>query len=721
MRIKFLPVLVTLSSFSVSAAPVLEEIVVTAQKRAQNLNDVSATVNAFGQEQINALGLLQPADIAAYSPGVYIKPTVGDQNPVITIRGVGFNDFTSIQSPGAGVYVDQVVVPFHPMMSFQLLDLERVEVVKGPQGTLYGRNSTAGAINFVSQKPSQEFSARARFDYSRWDTSDIEAAVSGAVSDKLSARVAVSKYDRGDSYQRNRAQPNDDIGQKDRLAYRVSFLWEDDDFDALFNVHGGFDKSGQTALEHLASFDAVTFAEPCAPVAAGRRAEGPCVNAGGYSDNDNDPHTGDYSVANAGVDNKAIGAGLVMNWQMSDSMMLTSVTGFDTYERDQLQDIDASPMVFIDVTFQDDTDSFSQEFRLSQESDQLNWVAGVFYSDDSVDALQSVAIGDLVGVANATANITNVQDSQSFAIFANADWRLSEQITLLGGLRYTDEEKSWHGGSVAPVLGVNNLSANDISDTDVSGRVGLEYRPNDEWLVYVKASKGFRSGGFPGGFAAVPQSLQPFDSEQVFAYEAGFKVSLLKGAMQLNTAAYYYDWQDLQTQFSESRGGFISLFLTNAGDAKITGIDIDLDWALTDNILLQGGINVMDSEISSNDVRLDGKTLANAPELTYNLRLEYRVDVSKYELLMAVDASYTDDRFFTTDNEPVFQGDDYMLSNARVALKPQDGMWQLALWARNITDEEYRTEGFNQFNFAGSSYHAYGEPASYGVSMSVEF
>jgi iron complex outermembrane receptor protein len=710
---------IAIQAANAGAAPVLEEVVVTAQKRSQNLNDVSASINAFDADQINALGVMQPADIAAYSPGVYIKPTVGDQNPVITIRGVGFNDFTSIQNPGAGVYVDQVVVPYHPMMSFQLLDLERVEVLKGPQGTLYGRNSTAGALNFVSQKPAREFAAKLSADYSRWDTTNIEAAVSGPLTDALSARLAVSKYDRADSYMQNRRHPDSSIGEKDRLAYRLSLAWEQDGFDALLNIHGGKDESSQVALEHVASFDATTFAEPCAPVAAGQRAEGPCINAGGYFDADGNPYSGDYSVEGGGVDNEGNGFGLVMNWTLANDMTLTSVTGYDEFERRQLQDIDASPFVFIDVTFRDDTEAFSQELRLAGSSEQSNWLLGIFYSDDSVDALQSVAIGDLVGVAGAAANVTNKQDSTSYALFANMDWALSDTVTLLAGLRYTDEEKSWQGGSVATVLGVNNLSTADVDDTDLSGQLGLEYRPDDGQMYYLKASKGFRSGGFPGGFAALPQSLQPFDSETVLAYETGFKLSLLQGAMQLNAAAYYYDWKDLQTQFSEERGGFISLFLTNAGDADIYGLDIDLDWAVTENLLLTGGLNLMDSEISSNDVRLDGKELANAPQLSYNLRLQYSVDLQGMVLQMAVDSSYTDERFFTTDNTPVFRDDDYLLTNARIALQAPDGAWEVALWGRNIADEEYRTEGFNQFGFAGSSYHAYGEPANYGISVKL--
>lgn len=722
-----LPLVLSIFSASQLQAEELKVITVTAQKTEQNINDVPITVTAFDGNDIADLGIIQAYDLAQHTPGLYIKPTVGDQNPVITIRGIGFNDFTSIQNPGAGVYVDQVIVPFHPMMTFQLLDLERIEVLKGPQGTLYGRNSTAGAINFISAKPEQEFSGKVRLNLSSWSTTDLEFAVGGGLSENLSARIAYNQYTRSDSYQKNRLHPEDNIGEKDRSAYRLSLKWDDEStFSALLNLHGGQDNSGQVALEHLGTVDPVSFAEPCRSVAAGNRAEGTCTSFYGYFDPDNDPHAGEYSVSNAGVDNDAFGLGLTMDWELSDTLTFTSVTGFDEFNRNQLQDIDAGPIVAIDVTFTDETESISQELRLTSRKDGVTWVGGIFYSDDSVNALQSIDITELVGgdinVERITADVTNNQDSKSTALFINANYDLNDTITLLTGIRYTDEQKKWDGGTLWLFGGVNNFSQATIDDTDVSGQLGLEYRPNDDWLIYGTVSKGFRSGGFPGGFSPLPENLQPFDAEKVFAYEAGFKATLLDGEFQLNAATYYYDWQDMQTQFSELRNGLIALFLTNAGDADISGLEVDFDWAVSDNLNLHGGFNLMNTEISSDDSRLDGKDLANAPDLTYNLLANYFITISKdYDLQFAAGISFTDERFFTTDNEPVFHGDDYLLTNARVSLLPANADWRLTLWGRNLGDEEYRTEGFNQFGFSGDSYHAYGEPSSYGVSFTYDF
>lgn len=710
-----------------------DTIVVTAQKRAQNINEVPLTIKTFGPEQITDLGITQPSDLAKFTPGVTIKPTVGDQNPVITIRGVGFNDFTPIQNPGTGVYVDQVIVPFHPMMSFQLLDLEQVEVIKGPQGTLYGRNSTAGAINFVAAKPQQAFSAKTRLDYSRWDTTELEVAMGGGLSPNLSTRIAFNQYRRNGSYQQNRTHPDDDIGEQDRSAYRLSLLWENDNdnFDALLNIHGGRDDSAQVALEHLASLDAITFAEPCAPVAAGTRAEGACINAFGYFDPDNNPHAGDYSVTHGGVDNDAFGAALTLNWQLNNRLTLISVTGYDEFERNQLQDIDASPRVLQDVTFNDDTEAFSQEIRLAANRDGLNWLAGVFYSDDSVDARQSVDVTELFGgdlqTNRLTAEILNDQDSRSLAIFVNGSLSLSSTLDLLAGLRYTDEQKRWHGGTLAPVIGVDNFATLKIDDQDLSGQLGLEYRPDPHRLVYGKFSKGFRSGGFPGGFSTSPEQLRPFAAEQVYAWEGGFKATLLDGTMQFNTAAYYYDWRNLQTLFTQAREELIGVFLTNAGDADIKGVEIQLDWAVNKRLTLHGGLNLMSHKISSADIRLDNKTLANAPKLSYNLMAEYTLPLGSYVVDFIVDAGYNGKRFFTTDNEPAFHGKAYTLVNARINLTPAStgsgnwDDWKIGLWLRNLTDESYRSEGFNQFGLSGDSYHFYGQPRSYGVSLGYYF
>lgn len=707
-------------SVNLAAAP-LEEVIVTAQKRSQTLMEVSASVDAFSESDIEALGFSQASSLAQYSPGLYVKPTVGDQNPVFTIRGIGFNDFTSIQNPGAAVYVNSVVVPYHPMMSFQLLDIEQVEVLKGPQGTLYGRNSTAGAITFVTRRPGDELNGYVNFELGNYGLRKVEAAIGGPLNDEIGARVAISSLET-DGYQTNRTTGDNHYGGKSRTFGRVTLDWQvaENNYVSL-ELHGGKDQSEAVALEHLASFDPLTGAEPCAPVAAGVRAEGVCTSALGYFDDDNDPFAGDYSVANGGVDNKAFGGALMVQHEWASGLVLTSITGYDQFDRYQEQDIDASPASTLDVTFDDLTTAFSQELGLSGETDDMSWIAGVYYSKDSIDALQALDVSDLI--PGTVALVTNHQDSTSFAVFSHVEYDLNDKFQIIAGLRYTKEEKQWRGGSDALPLG-QNFSQATVDDRDISGMIGIEYSVSDEVMFYATSSKGFRSGGFPGGFNLSASGLQPFDQEEVFAYEIGGRATLMEGSLRLNGALYFYDWRDLQTQtsFIDPVSGISSLVLSNAGDAEIKGAELSLNWQLTDATHFRSGLNYMSTEVvASDDARLQNKDLANAPQLTFNAILSHVIPLAAVDITLQADTSFTDDRFFTSDNTPVFRGEAYWLTNLRASVGPEDESWNAYLWVKNLGDKIYRVEGFNQFGFSGDSYHAYGEPRTYGAGVRLKF
>lgn len=704
---------------SIGAA--LEEIVVTAQKREQSLLDVSASVDAFSETDVEELGINQAANIAQYSPGLYVKPTVGDQNPVFTIRGIGFNDFTSIQNPGAAVYVNSVVVPYHPMMSFQLLDVQQVEILKGPQGTLYGRNSTAGAITFVTREPGEELNGYLNVEAGEHGLRKIETAVGGPLSEQFSARLAVASH-QTDGYQTNRTNNDNEYGGKDRQFARLSLVWNNGDSTKVaFDLHGGRDKSEAVALEHLSSFDPATGQEPCAPVAAGNRAEGACTNAFGYFDPDSDPFSGDYSVTDGGVDNTAVGASMTIEHDISESLSLVSVTGYDRFDRNQLQDIDASPFQLLDVTFDDLTKAFSQELRLSGEYENGTWIAGVYYSKDEITARQHLNANDFFPGANLV--VINNQDSNSFAAFAHVEHDIDERNQLIIGLRYTDEEKDWDGGTDALPLG-QNFSSAKVSDTDISGLIAYEYSPNDDSVLYASLSKGFRSGGFPGGFNLNPVALQPFDQEEVFAYELGAKVKLLDNSLSINGAVFYYDWKDLQTQTTtvDETTGIAAVVLSNAGDAEIKGVELSANWQVSEYTQIRSGISHISTEIvESDDPSLKGKELANSPELTFNMIFRHSIPLGDYLLGIQADTSFTDERFFTSANIPVFKGDSYWLSNAKLSLSPADESWTAYVHAKNISDERYRVEGFAQFGFSGDSYHYYGEPRTISAGFNLRF
>lgn len=702
----------------------MDVITVTAQKREEVAQNVPIAITALDGDSLQSYGIDEPMKVAQFAPGVYARPTVAGNNPLFSVRGIGFNDFTSIQNPAVAVYINQVVLPYHTMMGFQLFDMQRVEVLKGPQGTLYGRNSTAGAINFISNPASFDHEAYAIAGYSSYDTYQFEAMANGPVNDVLALRFAVRSRQRLDSYQKNRLNDDSHFGEQDKFDGRLSLLWEmSDDIEVLLSMHSGRDKSGQVAYEHLATLDADTRSiEPCAPVAAGDRAEGACTNIRGYFDPDDNPYHGDYSIDDM-LNNKSQGGSLEVNWLLSD-LTLTSITGYEFFKRYQPQDSDASPFHFIDILYDDETRAFSQEFRLSsEENDGFYWMLGVYYSKDKVDALQTADVSDLLG-AGEVAAVKNDQDSRSSAIFYHANLWLNSHWKLFGGLRFTNEQKKWEGGSRQDRLGPPNLSSGTINNDELSGNAGVEYHFDDDAMLYLSLTKSYRSGGYPGGFSLNPNNLKKFDQEDVYAYETGMKTMLLNNALTFNSAIYYYDWRELQTNGTVADSGLVSLRLFNAGDAKIYGAEIDALWRSPVHWELGAGVNWMKTKIvDANDPALESNKVANAPELMFNGVMRFNFDVNLLPVTLQTDVHYTDEHFFAADNEPVFQARSRWLVNGRVSVEipDEDVLWQLALWGKNLTDKEYKVSGFEQFQFSGDSYFYYGEPRTVGAELKVSF
>ena len=707
-----------------------EFIVVTAQKREESVQEVPIGITVLDGDDLTSYGISEPLAIAQFTPGVYARPTVAGSNPLFSIRGMGFNDFTSIQNPAVAVYFNQVALPYHTMMGFQLFDMQRVEILKGPQGTLYGRNSTAGAINFISNPASFNSEAYAIAEYSSYETHQFDAMANGAVSDSLAVRFALRSRQRLDSYQKNRSDDDSHFGEQDKFDGRLSFLWEvSDDVDVSLSMHSGRDKSGQVAYEHLATLDADDLnVDPCPEVAAGDRAEGPCVNLGGYFDPDNNPYHGDYN-SKGRLDNKSRGGSLEVNGEFS-GLTLTSVTGYEHFERYQPQDSDASPFRLIDMLYDDETKAFSQEIRVSSEdNDRYYWMVGAYYSKDEVRGLQTANAVDYyflkfgISLDPGIISVRNNQVSRSSAIFTNLEFWLHSQWKLFGGLRFTSEQKEWEGGTAMP-LRPPNLNSGTINNDEWSGNIGIEYHVSPDVMVYESLTRSYRSGGFPGGFTLSSDALQEFDQEYVHAFEVGIKSMWLDNQLIINSALYYYDWHDLQTSGTDVDSGVVSIRLYNAGDAEIYGAEVDVMWQSPEHWELGGGINWMSTEIvDTSAIELQGNDVSNAPELMFNGVARFHFDLNQLPVTLQGDVHYTDEYFFATDNEPVFKAKSLWLVNGRVTMEipDQEVPLELALWVKNITDEEYKVSGFEQFNFSGDSYFYYGEPRTAGVSVKASF
>lgn len=720
----------------------IEEITVTAQKREQSVQDVALSVTAFTGDDMRTLGFERPADIAAQTPGVTVKSAISDTNPVISIRGIGLNDLSANSNPPVSVYIDDIFLASNVMMNFQLLDVERTEVLKGPQGTLYGRNTTGGAVKFISAKPTQEFEAYVNGDYDSWGGLKVEGAVSGGLSDSVAGRLAVSTKQRSGGWE-DRVDENGlehEHGDQDRGALRASLTWEGTGVDLLASVHYGYDDSETQLYDHWPTVDPVTFGS-CSDYLAGNiaAAQRNCIDFVGFQDTDGDQERS-YSDFPNRVDNEGWGGNLTVNWQL-DGMVLTSVTGYEAFDRRQLEDWGSNNLNTAHADWNDDITAFSQEIRLASDGSDISWIVGAFFSKENHENEQVLEMTDLFGPASFFDTLTEFeQDTRTAALFGHIEVPLNDEWQLISGLRYTDEKKEYTGGSFGlecsqfPDCGFNGTEFqmtsqdDDFREENLSGTVGIQYMPSEDAMWYANYSRGFKSGGWSGNLTFADFELDQYDPEYVDAYEIGFKGSFAEGTVQLNTAMFYYDWADLQNVIAvlitdpNTGGQVVSQKLTNAGDAEIYGWEADLTWFATDNLLVRLGANYLDSEVvSSEDGSLDGMELGQAPEWTFNGLVRYRNSLSgDLNYYAQVDFNYQSDVFFTINNQAPLSEEAYTLVNARVGINPSNEQWEVALWARNLADKEYKTYALDLSDI-GWTQGVWGQPRSAGISVSYHF
>ena len=736
----------------------LEEIVVTAQKRTQSLQDVSISVSAFDSDRMSELGLTEPKDLDAYTPNLNVKNATGNGNPIFTIRGVGVSAFVGNANPSVGLYVDEVYLPTNMLMSFALQDMERVEVVKGPQGTLFGRNTTGGAVSFSTTKASQEEGGYIDVDVANYDRIVVEAAYGGGLTDTLAGRVAIKQITQNEGYFKNRTDGGT-VGKGDVLSGRVSLLWEPkDDLSVHLSVHAGQDKGEYYPWDPVGIYDpnapttdarypggvyyggsgAFGFPDRCGAynggnTTAGALQAGSCVDRSGYNDNDGDPFEGDYTT-DQHIDNEAVG-GVLRIEKDFDDLRLISVSGYENFKRDAIEEFDSGPSTLAHVNYDSDIEAFSQELRLESDgSGDITWMTGLFYSKDTNETKDLYRYGNRF---LADLLVDYEQTTEASAVFAHVEWSLSDEFSLITGLRYTSEETEFEGGTsvLNPIadstdffgfdfpVGVITYADKSTDNTAMTGKVGIDYRPSEDWLVYASVNRGFKSGGFSGFWTFVEEETEPYDEEVVTSYEAGFKSTLMDGRMQLNATAFFYDYEDLQLFALNENFAFV---LTNADKAEVLGAEVEWRFRASEGLDLIAGIGYLNkAEVTEFETSgflgdFNGKQLPDSPEWNFTGTVRYEWSLSD-ELSMAVMgvASYKSEAFHQIGNEPVVKEDSYWVLDTRLSLTSVDG-WEVSLWGKNIGDKEYYGESILIEN-AGVANRSPGAPLTYGLKLSYAF
>ena len=705
-------------------------IIVTAQKRAQAASDVGIALSVVDAQTIRDRRLEAATDLVAFTPNVSVKEQVPGLIPIVTIRGIGLNDFSATNNPATGVYIDEVSLSSLALLGAELYDLERMEVLKGPQGTLYGRNSTAGALNIISARPNlSRTSARVSAGIGNFETKQVEAMANLPLSDTLALRLSgkTTFQDEGFFFDRSLSR---DVGRREVWLGRAQLLWEPaDTVEVLLKAEVQHGRSELGSPEFFGLLP--TASETACP---GRPT---CTNFFGYRDTDGDPFSGDWSVDPAyNFDQTMLTARIGIDLGFAE---LTSITGYIDFDRLYSADVDASPLRLTDFSNTDAVEQFSQEVRLSGESDLLVWQAGLFYARDEVLTTYDGSLQDLFNTTTFTfAN----QEAETFAVFGNAEWKLTPTVSVITGLRYTDETRanvgftrdlvSRPGGSLltgAPfgTAPITLASVDDeISIGRVSWKLGINWKPAAGTLVYASVSESEKSGGFFTGVATSDAQLIPYDPESLRAYEIGAKGRFGDTGLGYDLAAFYYDYSDVQTFIQDTIGAIPVQRLGNVEEAEVYGADIALTYnpPAAEGLSLSAGFGLLSTElgqfVSGSGIVPKGNRLPDAPRFSMNLAAGYEGEVSdRIGFRLGTSARYQSDAFTSALNDPLLFSDSYWVVDANAALFDK-GNWQVSAWVRNLADARYVTQGLNQLVF-GNGFRVYGAPRTFGLTLTKEF
>lgn len=679
----------------------LEEVVVTAQKREQNLQDTPIAIAAYDQQAIEDQQVYDIADVTTSAPNVQIAPSPGGSTgATVTIRGASMINPAVTWEPAVGIYVDGVFVAKNIGGLFDVAELERIEVLRGPQGTLYGKNTTGGAINLITRKPAEEFGGKVKLGAGNYNYT--EAALSldtGKLADLVSVNIAYNKRDRDGFYENTSATADiDEFKKLDSEAGKVSALFDVSD---AVEIYYNYDWSKR---DNTVAFGQPEMADVSLNLPAPYREDSGALDGAGVDQSESSGHS------------------LHITWDINDDLTLKSITAQREMSFDDYNDYDGNDSLGFHTERHVEHDQVSQEFQLIGRVASINYVAGLYFFDDDSDAANPYNFGIILR------NFYGVE-TQSTAIFGQADWAATDALTLTAGVRWTYEEKDAYVKH--PDDPYTPYSAEMGDDwTNVSPMIAVSYAINDDVTTYAKVSKGWKSGGFNAEAATPPEAVEPYDEEVLTAYELGLKARFLDNRVQTNIALFKNDIEDMQISSYDSSTGYSKV--ANAGEAEIQGLELEAIWMVTEEFTAYLNYGYLDPEYKDyvDPVSLaqlkDVNKFVYSPENKVALGLEYVSDVGFGELRARVDYSYTDEQYFYNDlySAMVTAADSYSLINARVAITDMDmgdgQSLEMGAWVKNLTDEEYRVNGIpSPTALEGLNY--YGDPRTVGIDVTYSF
>jgi len=688
---------------------VLEIIEVTAQKRVQNLQELPTAVTVFNTDSIRDKGITDVEDLSVYTPNMQISETPGGSTgATIAIRGSVTINPAVTWEPTTGVYVDGVFVSKNVGGLFDVAAIDRVEVLRGPQGTLYGKNTIGGALNIVTRKPSGELGGEVRVGTGNYGMSELYVtADSNQINDKLSFNITANKKSRDGFY--DNLSINSEVKKFKELessSLRFGALYEYSDNLEFYYTYDNSDKDLTPSMGQ--------------------------VNITGVMPDDS--KTRQESAALDGVQfdrSESSGHALTVTWQSSENLTIKSITAFREIDYEDGSDYDGFDLLGFHTYRKVDHKQTSQELQFIGDSGDLNYVAGLFYFKEESNVSNPFTLG--FGTIN---NYYGVE-ANSVAAYAHLDYELSDKLTVAGGVRWTSEDKSFyieHPDDFSQYW-FFPLPRTTASDTwqNTSAMASLSYELTDNVQTYVKVSQGWKAGGFNGEAPNAEIAVKPYDEEKVLAYEWGVKSRWLDQRVQANISAFYNDITDMQ--MSEFLGAYSDI--QNAGAAKVKGIEVELVAVLTEELTANFSYGMLDGDYDQfvtynvftgapNDIT-DSAVFPYSPDNKWSLGLNYAAELAIGSFSASADYSYIDDHY-AFHNQPaadLTRIESYSVINARISLKDIAGSkFSVSIWGKNITDEEYRINGVPMGDATGAfigGINYYGDPVTFGAEVSYDF
>ena len=717
-------------------AGVLEEVVVTSRKRSENLQDVGFSVSALTKSEIEGQFARDITDLANISPNIVIDDTAQGPGGVaaIFIRGIGVADVEKNFDPAVAVVVDNMFIGSNAGSLLRSIDLESMEVLRGPQGTLFGRNTIGGAINITRSRPTGELGGKLRVGYEDYDTFYADGIVNFGLSENFAVKLSAAKRDQSEGYYDN-DYVGRDVGRNDYQSLGANFLWTPTE-DLEIEYTGQFEETDQDTpplLNNAQSRHLFCAAYGyCAPsldsTITGSRYKTANI---GYVP----PDPGDQIIAFSTPDQAREAEMLATfdadthileaRWQASDAVKVEYI--FGSYESDEtiISNWDGTPEFLYGTTRPATYEQTTHELRVTWDNDgPINAGLGGYLWDSEYEIPLRSWVGFVVpGLVLDILQRTR-QESESQAVFADVDWRISDSLTLNFGGRYTKDDKDTdqYGAVVATA---------DESWNEFTPRASLRYEFNDGLMAYVTYSSGYRAGGFNGRVGTYVEAVEPYDPETVDNYEAGFKYQSDDSRFRFNGSLFYMIYDDKQEELQLPSVGDDGstgqkTVVTNASEATIWGVELETQAVLGEGLSLRANLGFLDTEYDSfqytdaftgETVDLSGLEFRRAPDVTGTVDLTYEWDMANGRAWVRGAYHYLADHWVNVTNAPELENDAQHLMDASINFEFNN--WKFSVFGRNLTDEDGYTHGYD---VAGLwSYSAVRPPRTYGVEAMYQF